>query len=95
MSCSRQAGSGAPRTSDLSASIYSLFREMAHTTGGISESSGNPLSAFRKAVAASENYYLLFYSPANYQADGKFQEIKVVVKGKQFRVTNRAGYFAN
>jgi len=90
-----QAGGGAPQTKDMSASLYSLFREMARTTGGLSESSGNPFSAFRKAVTASENYYLLYYSPAGYQADGKFKEIKVVVPGRRFRVTNRAGYFAN
>ncbi|MGD1010778.1 MAG: VWA domain-containing protein [Candidatus Aminicenantales bacterium] len=90
-----QAGGGAPPTKDMSASLYNLFREMAHTTGGISESSGNPFSAFRKAVTASENYYLLYYSPAGYQADGKFREIKVAVTGRRFRVTNRAGYFAN
>jgi VWFA-related protein len=80
---------------DLSASIYTSFREMARVTGGVSEASGNPFAAFRKAATATENYYLLYYVPENYQADGKFKEIKVVIKGKRFRVTNRAGYFAN
>lgn len=89
-----QAGGGATQARDMSAPLYSLFREMARTTGGVFESSGNPFSAFRKAVTASENYYLLYYSPAGYQADGKFREIKVVVTGKRYRVTNRAGYFA-
>jgi len=80
---------------DLSASIYTSFREMARVTGGVSEASGNPFAAFRKAATAMENYYLLYYVPENYQADGKFKEIKVVVTGRRFRVTNRAGYFAN
>ncbi len=83
------------QTSDLSASIFSSLREMARATGGIAESSGNPFAAFRKAVTASENYYLLYYSPADYQADGKFKEIKVKVRGKNLRVSSRAGYFAN
>ena len=83
------------RTKDLSDSIFGSLREMARATGGITESSGNPFSAFRKAVTASENYYLLYYSPADYRADGKFKEIKVTVKGKAYRVSNRAGYFAN
>jgi len=80
---------------DLSASIYTSFREMARVTGGVSEASGNPFAAFRKAATAMENYYLLYYVPENYQADGKFKEIKVIIKGKSYRVTNRAGYFAN
>jgi VWFA-related protein len=79
---------------DLSASIFNVFRKMAQATGGISEASGNPFAAFRKAATAAENYYLLYYAPANYQADGTFKEIKVTVRGKNFRVSNRAGYFA-
>jgi VWFA-related protein len=91
----QRGGGGGLQTHDLSASIFSSLREMARATGGVSEASGNPFAAFRKAVTATENYYLLYYVPENYQADGKFKEIKVVVKGKRFRVTNRAGYFAN
>jgi hypothetical protein len=82
-------------TKDLSAPIYETFNEMARATGGVSEASGNPFAAFRKAATATENCYLLYYVPENYRADGKFKEIKVVIKGKRFRVTNRAGYFAN
>jgi len=91
----QRGGRSTLQTSDLSASIFSSLREMARATGGIAESSGNPFAAFRKAVTASENYYLLYYSPADYQADGKFKEIKVKVKGKSLRVSSRAGYFAN
>jgi VWFA-related protein len=90
-----QEGENALPTKDLSATIFESFNEMARTTGGISEATGNPLAAFKKAATATENYYLLYYVPENYKADGKFKEIKVVVKEKRFRVTNRAGYFAN
>ena len=80
---------------DLSSSLYMSFREMARATGGVSEASANPFASFRKAATAMENYYLLYYVPENYRADGKFKEIKVGVKGKRFQVTHRAGYFAN
>lgn len=83
------------RAQDLTANVYAAFREMAQASGGLTEATGNPLAAFQKAVAASENYYLLYYMPKDYQADGKFKEIKVVIKGKSYRITNRAGYFAN
>jgi len=80
---------------DVTAGVYAAFREMAQASGGLTEATSNPLASFQKAVTASENYYLLYYVPKDYQADGKFKEIKVMIKGKSYRVTNRAGYFAN
>ncbi len=78
-----------------SAEIFSAFRELAKATGGLIESSANAAHAFQKAVDASENYYLLYYSPSSYKKDGKFKEIKVKIKNKNYRITHRAGYFAN
>jgi len=75
--------------------IFAPFLEMSKATGGLAESSSNPQFLFEKAVEASENYYLVYYSPSNYKRDGKFKSIKVKVRGKNFRVTHRAGYFAN
>jgi VWFA-related protein len=80
---------------DISAGIFSTFLEMAQSTGGVAESSANIAFSLEKAAEASENYYLLYYSPKNYRADGKFREIKVKVKGQDCRVTHRAGYFAD
>lgn len=80
---------------DQSHEIFSAFREMAIATGGIMDSSANAAASFEKVVEASENYYLLYYSPKNYKADGKFRNIKVKVRGKNYRVTHRAGYLAN
>jgi hypothetical protein len=51
------------------------------------------LASFRKAAAAVENYYLIYYSPKNYIQDGKFRKIEVKVKNRKYRVTHRAGYF--
>ena len=75
--------------------IFAPFLEMSKATGGLAESSSNPQFLFEKAVEASENYYLVYYSPSNYRRDGKFKSIKVKVRGKNFRITHRAGYFAN
>jgi len=75
--------------------IFAPFLEMSKATGGLAESSSNPQFLFEKAVEASENYYLVYYSPTNYRRDGKFKSIKVKVRGKNYRVTHRAGYFAN
>jgi len=75
--------------------IFSVFREMAQATGGITTSSANPEYLFQRASDAVESYYLLYYSPQNYKADGKFKKITVKVKGGNFRVTHRAGYIAD
>ncbi|MBA7705732.1 hypothetical protein ES703_114568 [subsurface metagenome] len=75
--------------------IYNAFKEIAEATGGLTESSNNPLSLFQNAVEASENYYLLYYSPKNFMKDGKFKEIKVRVKDQNYKIFHRSGYFAD
>lgn len=83
------------RLTEASEDIYSAFNEVALATGGLVDTSANALTSFEKAVEASENYYLLYYSPADYKADGKFRKIQVRVKPGGYRVSHRAGYFAN
>jgi VWFA-related protein len=80
---------------DLSGKFYDAFKEIVQAAGGTVDSSANAASSFKKAVHASENYYLLYYTPKNYIADGKFKEIKVKVKDKKYKVTHRAGYIAD
>lgn len=80
---------------DLSGSFYDSFNEIVQAAGGTVDSSANAASSFKKAVYASENYYLLYYAPKDYRADGKFREIKVRVKGKNYRISHRVGYIAD
>jgi len=80
---------------DQSPEIFSAFKEMAYATGGTVESSANAAASFQKVVDASESYYILYYRPLDYKRDGKFHNIKVKVKNRNYRVTHRAGYFAN
>jgi hypothetical protein len=68
---------------------------VARATGGLIESSANAEFSMKKAVKASENYYLLYYRPSEYKRDGKFKNIRVKVKTGSFRVTFRSGYIAN
>jgi VWFA-related protein len=83
------------RMVEHSEDIFSVFREMAQATGGITTSSANPEYLFKRASDAVDSYYLLYYRPKSYRADGKFRNIKVKVKGKNYRVTHRAGYIAD
>lgn len=80
---------------ERSEDIYGAFREMADATGGFVDSSANPASSFKRAIAASENYYLLYYSPQNYEKDGRFKQIEVTVKDVDCKVVHRMGYFSN
>ncbi len=85
----------ASRLQDLSSDIYASFREMADATGGLTKSTTNPNFALRQATEASSNYYLLYYRPADYRADGRFQEIEIRVKGEGLKVVHRLGYIAD
>jgi VWFA-related protein len=79
---------------EKSEDIYSAFNEVAKATGGISTTSANAAAAFREAVDASENYYLIYYKPQDYRADEQFHKIKVNVRSGNYRVSHRAGYIA-
>lgn len=69
--------------------------KMAQATGRLAENPANANYAFKRAVEAFENYYLLYYSPQNYMTDGKFKRIEVKIRDEKYSVTHRAGYFAN
>jgi VWFA-related protein len=90
-----QSRSQSYETLDQSMQIFSAFKKMAQVTGGVTESSANISFSMEEAAQASENYYLLYYAPKDYRADGKFKNIKVKVKGRNYRVTHRAGYIAD
>ncbi len=80
---------------EQSEDYFKAFTEIAKATGGIVHSSQNPSAAFMKALDTTENYYLLYYSPTNYKADGSYKNIEVKVKNKDLKVTYRQGYYAN
>lgn len=80
---------------EQSEDVFSILSEAAKATGGIIESSQNPAAGFKNALNTSQDYYLLYYSPANYRRDGKFKAIKVKVKNKDYKIMHRRGYYAN
>jgi hypothetical protein len=80
---------------EQSEDIFAPFREMSLATGGFMASTANLEAAMREAVAASENYYLLYYTPRDYKADGTFRSLKVKVKGREVRISHRQGYIAD
>ncbi len=79
---------------EQSEDFFRAFTQVAKATGGVVDSSQNPSAAFMKALSTTDNYYLLYYSPSDYRADGSFKNIEVKVKNLGYKVTNRQGYFA-
>jgi len=80
---------------DLAGGLFSTFKDLSKITGGLAQTTANAADSFKKAVDASENYYLLYYTPKDYKADGKFKRIKVKIKGQKYRIIHRSGYLAN
>jgi hypothetical protein len=80
---------------ERSEDVFSAFREMADATGGYIESSMRADWLLKRAVEASKQYYLVYYSPENYTRDGKFKNIRVETPGKKYRISHRKGYIAD
>jgi len=83
------------RMEEQSEDIFGPFLEMARATGGYAASSANIAAAMKSAVAVSENYYLLYYTPADYRPDGRFRKVTVKVRNSAYRVSHRLGYIAD
>jgi hypothetical protein len=75
--------------------MFNSFSQVAHATGGITDSSQNPGPAFKNAVNLCESYYLLYYAPKAYKKDGTFKSIIVRLKDKAYMITHRLGYIAD
>lgn len=75
--------------------VMNVFSDVVEVTGGVIDSSHNPVNAFELASRLSESYYLLYYSPYNYVQDKKFKNIEVKIEGKNYRIFHRLGYIAD
>jgi VWFA-related protein len=80
---------------EQSEDIFAPFREMSRATGGYIASTANIAAAMRSAVSAAENYYLLYYTPKGYVADGRFHALEVRLKSGNYRLSHRLGYIAD
>ena len=80
---------------EQSEDVFNTFKEVTKATGGLIRTSQNPAISFKDAVNSSESCYFLFYSPKGYKKDGKFKEIEVKIKNKDYTIKHRTGYYAN
>ncbi len=80
---------------EQSEDVFDAFTTVAEATGGIVDNSMNPAVGFRNAADACTEYYLLVYRRMDYQRDGRFKNIRVTIKDKDYQVTHRGGYIAH
>ena len=74
----------------------STMNQIAADTGGKAFFNSNGIKeAIQTAVDQGSNYYMLSYTPANHNYDGKFRKLKVSMEAKGYHLTYRRGYYAD
>lgn len=80
---------------EQSEDVFKVFSAVTEATGGVVDNSQNPVAAFKSAAKRNEFYYILYYTPKNYVADGQFRQITVRLKNKDYEINHRLGYIAD
>jgi len=80
---------------EQSEDVFKLLSQISAATGGISETTQNPVAEVGDALKAAETYYLLSYTPTPGAGAGSFKTISVKVKEKDYKVLNRRGYITS
>lgn len=80
---------------EQSEDLFKIYSQVAQATGGVVDSSQNPAAGFKNAAASCQSYYLLYYSPKNYVQNGSFKKIEIRIKGQNYKIAHRLGYYAN
>jgi hypothetical protein len=76
---------------EQSADIFRALADIAAATGGLVDTSQNPAAAFRNALRAADDYYLLYFTSGEPGPAGAFLPLAVKVRDKGYRVVHRAG----
>jgi hypothetical protein len=78
---------------EQSEDVYKALSDAAEATGGVTDTSQNAAVSLASALKATESSYILYYTTSTAAPPGTFINLKVSVKGKDYRVVHRAGYF--
>jgi len=80
---------------EQSEDVFTVFSQVAPATGGITETTQNPVAEVKDALKTSELYYLLSYRPTPVAKGETFKAITVKVRNKDYKVLHRRGYITN
>lgn len=78
---------------EQSEDYFKIFSGIAQSTGGTVDSSQNPAAAFISASERADQCYLLYYSSSG-SSGGGFNELEVNIRGRDYQVVHRKGYFS-
>jgi hypothetical protein len=84
------------RMEEHSEDVYNAWKGICAATGGYFGSSSRPEILLQSAVEATENYYLIYYTPKNtdFSEERKFRRVSVQVKDRgRCQVLHRIGYY--
>lgn len=79
---------------EQSEDVFKALSSIARATGGITDSSQNPAASLKTAMAATDAFYILYFTPSTAAPPGTFLDVDVKVKRPDCRVVCRAGYLA-
>jgi len=80
---------------EQSEDLFELLSAIANSSGGVVDTSQDPFVAFQSGLKKADSFYILYYTPKNYQKNGDFKSIEVKLKEKPYSLAFRKGYIAN
>jgi hypothetical protein len=80
---------------EQSEDAFRIFSDIARDTGGAVDNSSDPGAGFKTTAGTVERFYHLYYRPLRADKDGSFREITVRTKNPDFKLSYRAGYYAD
>jgi VWFA-related protein len=90
------AGRALTRQFDQQLASQDTLASLASDTGGRTFFDTNDFAgAYERVVQDSSVYYVLGYTSANTEKDGKFRRVRVTVSRPDLRVEHRSGYYAD
>ncbi|MGQ9801746.1 MAG: VWA domain-containing protein [Candidatus Saccharicenans sp.] len=79
---------------EQSEDVFEALNEAARATGGLSDSTFNPVDGLRKSAENLSSYYLIFYKTDRPAGQTGFRQIQVRIKERpDYQVRYRQGYF--
>lgn len=80
---------------EQSEDLFELLSQIANSSGGVIDTAHDPSIAFKNGLVKANAFYILYYTPKNYQKDGAFKSIEVKLKEKNYKLAYRKGYYSN
>jgi hypothetical protein len=80
---------------EQSEDLFELLSQIANSSGGVVDTAHDPSIAFKNGLVKANAFYILYYTPKNYQKDGAFKSIEVKLKEKSYKLAYRKGYYSN